>query len=117
MPGTRFVLQKVPCECTVPDKIEAAVAEAMGDVIAALTIPLKPEEQSPPARPTEVTRGTVFSGDLLEIQRFFYKRGWTDGLPILPPTREAVDEMLTGTDLPADHIVGKMIPRLGKVTV
>ena len=25
--------------------------------------------------------------------------------------------MLTGTDLPPDHIVGKMIPRLGKATV
>jgi hypothetical protein len=59
----------------------------------------------------------VFSGDLQEVQRFFYKRGWTDGLPILPPTREAVDEMLTGTDLPPDHVVGKMIPRLGKATV
>ena len=35
----------------------------------------------------------------------------------MPPTREAVDEMLSGTDLPPDHIVGKMIPRLGKATV
>jgi hypothetical protein len=65
----------------------------------------------------DVTRGAVFSGELAEVQRFFYKRGWTDGLPILPPTREAVDEMLTGTDLPPHHIVGKMIPRLGKATV
>jgi len=28
-----------------------------------------------------------------------------------------VDEMLRGTDLPPDHVVGKMIPRLGKATV
>jgi hypothetical protein len=117
MPGTRFVLQKVPCECTVTEKIEAGVSEAMGDVIAALTVPLKPDEQSPQPRPTEVTRGTVFSGELEEVQKFFYRRGWTDGLPIMPPTREAVDEMLTGTDLPPDHVVGLMIPRLGKVTV
>jgi hypothetical protein len=117
MPGARFVLQKVPCECTVTEKIQAGVREAMGDVIAALTMPLRPEEETPAPRPTEVTRGAVFSGDLREVQRFFYKRGWTDGLPILPPTREAVDEMLTGTDLPPDHVVGKMIPRLGKATV
>jgi hypothetical protein len=117
MPGVRFVPQTVPCECTVPEKIRAGVREALGDVIAALTVPLRPEEASPPPRPTEVTRGAVFSGDLQEVQRFFYKRGWTDGLPILPPTREAVDEMLTGTDLPPEHVVGKMIPRLGKATV
>ncbi len=117
MPGARFVPQTVPCECTVTNKIEAGVRAAMGDVIAALTMPLKPEEEAPAPRPTEATRGAVFSGDLSEVQRFFYKRGWTDGLPILPPTREAVDEILSGTDLPPDHVVGKMIPRLGKATV
>jgi hypothetical protein len=117
MPSTRFVAQTVPCECTIPEKIQVSVRQAMGDVIAALTQPLKPEEQAPSPRPTEVTRGAVFSGDLLEVQKFYYRRGWTDGLPILPPTREAVDEMLCGTDLPADHVVGKMLPRLGKVTV
>lgn len=117
VPGARFVLTNIPCECTVPDKIAAGVQEVIGDVVAALTTPLKAEETNPAARPTEVTRGAVFSGDLSEVQRFFYKRGWTDGLPIMPPTREAVDEMLRGTDLPAEHVVGKMIPRLGKATV
>jgi hypothetical protein len=117
MPGARFVSQTVPCECTVSEKIQRGVHEAMGDILAALTLPLKPDEESPPPRPTDVTRGSVFSGDLGEVQRFFYNRGWTDGLPILPPTRAAVDEMLTGTDLSPDRVVGKMIPRLGKVTV
>jgi hypothetical protein len=117
MPGARFVPQTVPCECSVPERIETGVRAAIGDVIAALTTPLRPEEVSPPPRPTEVTRGAVFSGDLSEVQKFFYRRGWTDGLPILPPTREAVDEMLTGTDLAPEHVVGKMLPRLGKVTV
>jgi hypothetical protein len=117
MPSVRFVPQTVPCECTVPEKIQVGVRAVMGDVIAALTLPLRPEEASPAPRPTEVTRGSLFSGDLSEVQRFFYKRGWTDGLPIMPPTRAAVDEMLSGTDLPPDHVVGEMIPRLGKVTV
>jgi len=117
MPGVRFVPQKVPCECTVPEKIEAGVEAAIDDVVAALTTPLRPEEVSPPPRPSELTQGAAFSGDLAEVQRFFYNRGWTDGLPIVPPTRAAVDQMLTGTDLPPQHVVGKMIPRLGKATV
>jgi len=117
MPGVRFVKETVPCECSVTDKIAAGVHGAMPGVIDALTVPARPEELTPAPRPSEVTRGTVFSGDLLEVQRFFYNRGWTDGLPILPPTREAVDEMLSGTDLPPEHVVGKMIPRLGKATV
>src|SRR5215207_1568995 len=97
--------ERVPCECTVPDRIDACVGEVMDYVIAALTRPLTTDEASPPPRPTEATRGTVFSGDLLEVQKFFYRRGWTDGLPILPPTQDAVDEMLTGTDLPPEHVV------------
>jgi len=59
----------------------------------------------------------VFKGSLGEVNRFFYKRGWADGLPIIPPTEEAVKEMLTGTDLPSDHIIGTIIPRSGKATV
>jgi hypothetical protein len=35
----------------------------------------------------------------------------------VPPTEKAVTEMMTGTDLPADHVVAKIIPRLGKATV
>src|SRR5207248_3148610 len=106
-PSTRFVLTNIPCECTIPEKIATTVQEVIPDVVAALTVPLKADEVSPPPRPTEVTQGAVFSGHLAEVQRFFYKRGCTDGLPIMPPTRAAVDEMLTGTDLPPDQIVGK----------
>lgn len=117
VPSARFVPTNIPCECTVADKIASGVREVLSDVLAALTRPLTVDETSPAARPMELTQGVVFEGDLAEVQRFFYKRGWTDGLPILAPTREAVDAMLEGTDLPPDKIVGKMIPRLGKATV
>ncbi len=33
------------------------------------------------------------------------------------PTREAVDEMLRGTDLPADYVVAEIPPMMGKATV
>jgi hypothetical protein len=117
MPGVRIVPEKVPCECTVPKAIEDGVREVMDDIVSALTTPLTPEERSPSPRPTDVSAGVAFKGDLQEVQQFFYRRGWGDGLPIIPPTRSAVDEMLTGTDLPPDHLVGKMMPRQGKVTV
>ena len=51
------------------------------------------------------------------MNQFYYRKGWTDGLPIFPPTEEAVAEMMKGTDLPPDHIVAKLIPRMGKATV
>ena len=65
----------------------------------------------------EKTSRIVFKGDLEEVTLFFYKRGWGDGLPIVPPTEKAVEEMLTGTDLPSDYVVDRIMPRLGKATV
>jgi hypothetical protein len=52
-----------------------------------------------------------------EINELFYKRGWTDGLPIVPPTRERVKEMLEGTDLSPDQLIGIVESVRGKATV
>ena len=56
-------------------------------------------------------------GSIEEVTSFFYSKGWTDGLPIWPPTPGAVQEMLTGTDLRPDHLLGLMAPQNGKATV
>jgi hypothetical protein len=117
MPGVRLVLETVPPHSTVADEIEKGVSAAMDDIVAALTKPLTAEEASPQQKEAERPSRLVFKGTLEEVNLFFYRRGWTDGLPIMPPTEEAVTQMLTGTDLKADHEIAKIIPRLGKATV
>ena len=52
-----------------------------------------------------------------DVTAVFYRNGWTDGLPIVPPSRQAVREMLSGTDLPSSYMVGVMPPANGRVTV
>ena len=116
-PGIRIVAYTVPPECTVAEIRESGISAAMDDIIIALTRPLSDEEKSPTAKKKEKFPRVVFKGNLEEINSFFYKRGWTDGLPVIPPTEEAVKEMLTGTDLPPEHLVAKIIPRMGKATV
>jgi hypothetical protein len=37
-------------------------------------------------------------------------RGWSDGLPIVPPTAERVEAMLAATDLPREHSTGVFPP-------
>lgn len=117
MPGVRLVAETVPCECSVEEDVEAGVERAIGDIVAALTRPLSDGEANPRPRESGERRRIAFSGELREINRFFYKRGWGDGLPLVPPTQEAVSEMLAGTDLPPEHLVGKLVPRGGKATV
>jgi hypothetical protein len=52
-----------------------------------------------------------------EINETFYERGWTDGLPIVPPTEAAVTAMLRGTDRDPAESTGVLPPRQGAATV
>jgi hypothetical protein len=116
VPGIRILGTSVPCETNVKSEIESGVAAAMENIIAALTGPLTADEKSPKQQLTKLPR-IACTGSYEEVNRYFYGKGWTDGLPIAPPTEKAVAEMMTGTDLPAGHIVAKLIPRLGKATI
>jgi hypothetical protein len=44
--------------------------------------------------------------DFGAVQEHFHSRGWTDGLPVVPPTAEAVQACLRGAMLAPDHLVG-----------
>ncbi len=46
-----------------------------------------------------------------------FQRGWTDGLPVVPPTAERVLRMLTGTTRDPQQIVAVIPPDLVDVTV
>ena len=63
---------------------------------------------SEPAPGTVVMRGT-----LDEIQEYFYRRLWTDGMPIIPPTRERVDAFLRYTERDP-HEALRVVPQEGR---
>ncbi len=117
MPVIRVVPETIVSESTVKADIEAAVKAVFDNIVAVLTKPLTADEKAPRRREPENPPRLIFKGALAEVNQFFYQRGWTDGLPIIPPTEEAVAEMMTGTDFPADHLVEKLEPRLGKATI
>jgi len=52
-----------------------------------------------------------------EVNEYYYERGWTDGLPIVPPTEERVERMLTGTQRKAQESLGAVPPGRGEATV
>jgi hypothetical protein len=80
---------------------------AIDDIIRALTQPRKEvvKESS-----KETGAITMEGSDLFDIfekfNRYCLKERWGDGLPLIPPTREKVNWMLTGTDrAPGDKVV------------
>ena len=48
----------------------------------------------------------AFKGTFDEVNGFFGGKLWSDGLPVVPPTVEKVEEFLKYTELPADKAVG-----------
>jgi hypothetical protein len=46
-----------------------------------------------------------------------YEQGWTDGLPIIPATPEAVEKFVAAAGRPADDLVALLPPRKGRATV
>ena len=52
-------------------------------------------------------RSTVLeTDDIFAAQELFHGRGWTDGLPVVPPTEAAVRACLEGSGLAPDHLLG-----------
>ena len=47
----------------------------------------------------------------------FYERGWTDGLPIIPPTVERVKNMLAAVDRDPQEEIALLAPKSGVATV
>jgi hypothetical protein len=64
-------------------------------IIDALTKPLAAGEAEAVARQIgEESKAVVFNGTIDEVNDFYLKKNWTDGLPIVPPTVDRVEEFL-----------------------
>ncbi|MCP4226687.1 MAG: hypothetical protein GY773_25385 [Actinomycetia bacterium] len=55
---------------------------------------------------TQLTSRRFTVDDPVSAQELFHSRGWTDGLPVVPPTPDAVAAHLEWSGLPPDHLVG-----------
>ena len=55
---------------------------------------------------------------MTKAYEYAYDQGWTDGLPIIPPTPESVQAFVTASRRPADEVIGNPLPpRKGQATV
>ena len=84
-------------------------------ILAALTEKFSSAELNT-ANKKDEKRETVYSGNLDEINLYFSQNSWSDGLPVMPPTPEKVDEFLKYTDLKPDDVVAVIPPTYRKVT-
>ncbi len=98
------------------------VAEALVDhLIDALKRPLTSLEKSTEQKKDLLEPITVTADSYeLAAQKFnqiFLENHWGDGLPLLPPTEEAVQTMLKGTSRSPREVIGTVAPKNGIATI
>jgi hypothetical protein len=104
-----------------PEKMKSVVASVCDATIEALTNPLTEQEKNPKQfvydyGPLKFT-GNSYTEAVERFHQHCVEHFMCDGLPVTPPTREAVDWMLTGTSRSPDEKIGIMAPRNGMATI
>jgi hypothetical protein len=75
----------------------------------------EPEVQE--QRPEPSARDVVFRGTFEQVNEYFYEHQWSDGLPIVPPTVEKIEEFLSFTTHDRDETLGIVLPASRAVTI
>jgi hypothetical protein len=104
-----------------PEKMMDIAASVFEATIKGLTDPLTEEEKNPPPfiydyGPMTFT-GKSYTEANEKYQQYCIDQQMGDGIALTPPTREAVEWMLTGTNRSPDEEIGLMIPRNGMATI
>jgi hypothetical protein len=106
----------------VPGHVDVQTAEELRRNVLTVTVDAVIEGLTgAPADAADVVEpdpaAIVFEGTPDEVNRVFYERGWSDGLPIVPPTEARVREFLRFTDQDADEELGVLLPDMRSATV
>ena len=76
---------------------------------------------SPPPSQARVAGGPAshlrLAGTVSDLNDAFDRQGWTDGLPVIPPTEDLVRAMLQTSPVSAEQVLGRLPPLDGTVTV
>jgi hypothetical protein len=97
-----------------PEELRRDILETtLPDVIKTLTHADDSIDQPLEARERDI----IVRGSFTAVNRYFYRHGLTDGLPIVPPTNDAVEKFLRFTDRDPSEVLGVMLPDKRSATV
>lgn len=100
-------------------KLQELAEEVIDDIVRVLTTPVKEQrlETEVKTEMIPVFRGKNYADTIDNMEKYFLNHRMSDGFPLIPPTSERVKNMLEGSDLPPDHVVGIVAPGNGVATV
>ena len=59
----------------------------------------------------------LMADDAQQVFSYYYEKGYTDGLPIVPPTERRVGEMVAASGRPSQRVIAHVPPANGAATV
>jgi hypothetical protein len=126
MPAVRIIslpsIDYYPNRSTV-ESIRPVAEASIDGIIDALTRPLTQEEKNPRLKAPKKTDKTIkitaddYESALESFNQLYLDSHWGDGLPLIPPTEQAVQRMLSGTKRSPAEVIGMVPYRSGIATV
>ena len=114
MPNLPYTVHPGHVNFVTDEELDRNAATVMLDqVIRGLTV--QPPEEALDAEYSQ--REIVFTGNYNQVQQHFLKNEWSEGLPVVPPTLEAVGEFLKFTDRDPAEVLGHVLPDNREATV
>ena len=103
-----------PMHSAPPDAVTARAEGAVQSVVQALTQRVELARGVTAARLPERIE---VEADPNAMQEYFHAQGWSDGLPLVPPTPEAVRAMLSAAGRDGAETLGPVPPRTRRATL
>jgi hypothetical protein len=101
--------------------VKPVAGAVIDSLIDGLKRPLTAQEKSTAPRKEELAPVTAtaesYEAAVQKFNQVFLDNHWGDGLPMLPPTREAVQAMLKGTSRSPSEVIGTVAPKNGIATI
>jgi hypothetical protein len=117
IPEMAFVEVEHPVGMIPQEEVRAKADKAFPEIVRMATKWKPTAVASAAAKKPYPAERIKFKGTYESLNKMFYEKGWSLGLPILPPTTEAVKDMLKGTKHNPGEVVWVVPPRQGQLTV
>lgn len=109
-----FAVPHLAREDVGQEQLRQVASEIFDQITKSWRMPLYPPMPTHIASPKQAILTTT---DVFTAMELFHERGWTDGLPIVPPAPARVQEMLNSVRRDPQDVIACIPPRQGRATV
>lgn len=96
------------------EMVAALVAHTIDEIVVGLT---QPDQRGVASATEPAALDVVARGSLAEVNDLFVARGWSEGLPVVPPTRAVIEAFLAPSGHDPWRVIGTARPSGREMTV